>query len=183
MNTLSTLRLIIYFNVSLSHRCSTQFLLKFNPLSFSPPERLALMLRFMITRESFRSLEFPFPKSSTIFIPNTVECLLHFHSNSAYVLANVSLTLQHEGLFTSSASLQCKSNVVTVSQRRRLTRQIGLDFCPRLLECGASLSNVSETFRARKAISKSHKAFYVKSFLCRQVLHLSKAYNYAAFRI
>ena len=38
-------------------------------------------------------------------------------------------------------------------------------------------------FLGPKSHFKNHEAFYVQSFLCQQVLHLSKTYNYAAFRI
>ena len=38
-------------------------------------------------------------------------------------------------------------------------------------------------FSGPKSHLKNHEAFYVQSFLCQQVLHLSKAYTYAAFRI
>ena len=40
-NRLSTLRLIIYFSVSLSHRRSTQFLSKLNPLSIEFQSQLS----------------------------------------------------------------------------------------------------------------------------------------------
>ena len=38
-------------------------------------------------------------------------------------------------------------------------------------------------FSGPKSYFKNHEAFYVQSFLCQQVVHLSKAYTYAAFRI
>ena len=40
-----------------------------------------------------------------------------------------------------------------------------------------------EHFSGPKNHFKNHEAFYVQSFLVQQVLHLSKAYTYAAFRI
>ena len=36
-------------------------------------------------------------------------------------------------------------------------------------------------FSGPKSHFKNHLAFYVQSFLCHQVLHLSKDYTYAAF--
>ena len=36
-------------------------------------------------------------------------------------------------------------------------------------------------FSGPKSHFKNHEVFYVQSFLCQQVLHLSKAYTYAAF--
>ena len=38
-------------------------------------------------------------------------------------------------------------------------------------------------FSGPKSHFKNHEAFYVESFLCKQVLHLSKAYTYVAFQI
>ena len=38
-------------------------------------------------------------------------------------------------------------------------------------------------FSGPKSHFKNHEAFDVQSFLCQHVLHLSKAYTYATFRI
>ena len=38
-------------------------------------------------------------------------------------------------------------------------------------------------FSGPKSHFKNHEAFYVQNVFCQQVLHLSKAYTYAAFRI
>ena len=38
-------------------------------------------------------------------------------------------------------------------------------------------------FSGPKSHFKNHEAFYIQNFFCQQVLHSSKAYTYAAFRI